>query len=89
MDEPWGPRRSGGLRQRQVGGAGGGAGGSPQGPLEPPTRQNTSDDFEGPQDGEPPPPKLRGPSRLVFLSCYTATLSLLFLACAIGGKSEL
>ncbi|OEH77705.1 hypothetical protein cyc_05495 [Cyclospora cayetanensis] len=73
------------LRRRNVG-----DGGSPRGPpeegLDPPTRQGTADAvFEPPEVDEAVIDRRRSASRLIIVSCYTATLSLLFLACAIGG----
>ncbi|KAL8428997.1 hypothetical protein ACSSS7_006845 [Eimeria intestinalis] len=85
MEDTWDSWGSAGIRRRSgVGGPH--QGGPPEGPLEAPSRQSTGETLEAPADEEEAPRKRRGgPSSFALVSCYTATLSVLFLACAIGG----
>ncbi|KAL8448785.1 hypothetical protein Emag_003842 [Eimeria magna] len=86
MEDAWDGWGSAGIRRRS------GVGGPPPtGPpdnvLEAPSRQSTGESLGAPADDEEEAPTKRrgGPSSFALVSCYTATLSLLFLACAVGG----
>ena len=73
------------LRQRRAGSEGGPQGAPWGPPVEPLEQQEGEGSAEEDIGGRPVKQRHRGPSRFFMLSCYTATLSLLFLACAIGG----
>ncbi|KAL8454827.1 hypothetical protein Emed_000078 [Eimeria media] len=86
MEDAWDGWGSAGIRRRS--GVGGPPqGGPPDGLLEAPSRQSTGESLGAPADDEEEAPSKRrgGPSSFALVSCYTATLSLLFLACAVGG----
>ncbi|KAL8275485.1 hypothetical protein Esti_000436 [Eimeria stiedai] len=86
MEDSWDGWGSAGIRRRS-GGAGPPPGPPPpEGPLDAPSRQSTGESLRAPEDEEEAPSKRTGgPSSFALVSCYTATLSVLFLACAVGG----
>ncbi|KAL8425404.1 hypothetical protein Efla_003632 [Eimeria flavescens] len=88
MGDSWSGAGVSGLRRRTaaVGGQPVGPGGAPaEGLRDPPTRQSTLEEAKTDESEEETPARRGGPSSFALVSCYTATLSVLFLACAVGG----